>query len=111
SIAAVAAVPVASAAHQRPVSPFGSNARWYDACWAPLGKSAQSWRGAMCGIMAYVGREAALPIVLDGLRRLEYRGYDSAGIAVLLNGGAAANGRHDGHSSNGHAAGAVGTAG
>src|SRR5919199_377841 len=38
----------------------------------------------MCGIMAYVGREEALPIVLDGLRRLEYRGYDSAGVAVLL---------------------------
>src|SRR6266540_1730288 len=40
----------------------------------------------MCGIMAYVGRGEALPIVLDGLRRLEYRGYDSAGVAVLLNG-------------------------
>src|SRR6266542_140393 len=40
----------------------------------------------MCGIMAYVGQEEALPIVLDGLRRLEYRGYDSAGVAVLLNG-------------------------
>ncbi|HET7768028.1 MAG TPA: glutamine--fructose-6-phosphate aminotransferase, partial [Chloroflexota bacterium] len=37
----------------------------------------------MCGIMAYVGPQDALPIVLDGLRRLEYRGYDSAGVAVL----------------------------
>ena len=37
----------------------------------------------MCGIMGYVGPEDAAPIVLDGLGRLEYRGYDSAGIAVL----------------------------
>ena len=32
----------------------------------------------MCGIIGYVGRENAVPILLDGLRRLEYRGYDSA---------------------------------
>lgn len=37
----------------------------------------------MCGIVTYVGHRAATPILLDGLRRLEYRGYDSAGIAVL----------------------------
>jgi len=37
----------------------------------------------MCGIMGYVGGEEAAPIILDGLARLEYRGYDSAGIAVL----------------------------
>ncbi len=36
----------------------------------------------MCGIMGYVGPREAAPILLDGLRRLEYRGYDSAGIAV-----------------------------
>jgi len=36
----------------------------------------------MCGIMGYVGPREAAPIVVDGLRRLEYRGYDSAGIAV-----------------------------
>jgi glutamine---fructose-6-phosphate transaminase (isomerizing) len=40
----------------------------------------------MCGIVAYVGHREAHPIVLKGLKRLEYRGYDSAGIA-LLNGG------------------------
>jgi glucosamine--fructose-6-phosphate aminotransferase (isomerizing) len=37
----------------------------------------------MCGIVGYVGRRPALGIVLDGLRRLEYRGYDSAGVAVV----------------------------
>jgi len=37
----------------------------------------------MCGIVGYVGHRPALQIVLDGLRRLEYRGYDSAGIAVI----------------------------
>src|SRR5262245_33989182 len=37
----------------------------------------------MCGIVGYAGARAALGIVLDGLRRLEYRGYDSAGDAVI----------------------------
>ena len=37
----------------------------------------------MCGIIGYIGKKAASPIVLEGLRRLEYRGYDSAGVAVL----------------------------
>jgi glucosamine--fructose-6-phosphate aminotransferase (isomerizing) len=37
----------------------------------------------MCGIVGYVGPHEALPVVLEGLRRLEYRGYDSAGVAVL----------------------------
>src|SRR5262245_61667949 len=37
----------------------------------------------MCGIVGYVGPDEALPVVLEGLRRLEYRGYDSAGVAVL----------------------------
>jgi glucosamine--fructose-6-phosphate aminotransferase (isomerizing) len=40
----------------------------------------------MCGIMGYVGHRAALPVLLDGLSRLEYRGYDSAGVAVAHNG-------------------------
>src|SRR5258708_38562791 len=37
----------------------------------------------MCGIVGYVGSRAAEPVLLEGLRRLEYRGYDSAGIATL----------------------------
>src|ERR1041385_5765980 len=42
----------------------------------------------MCGIVGYVGRAEASPILLDGLRRLEYRGYDSAGVAIV-------NGHHE----------------
>ncbi len=37
----------------------------------------------MCGIVGYVGPDQALPIILEGLRRLEYRGYDSAGVALI----------------------------
>ncbi len=37
----------------------------------------------MCGIVGYVGKQSAAPIILEGLRRLEYRGYDSAGISVI----------------------------
>ncbi len=44
----------------------------------------------MCGIVGYVGRQAAGPILLEGLQRLEYRGYDSSGIAVLDRDGALA---------------------
>ncbi|MEE2954078.1 MAG: glutamine--fructose-6-phosphate transaminase (isomerizing) [Bacteroidota bacterium] len=39
----------------------------------------------MCGIIAYVGKKLAYPIIINGLKRLEYRGYDSAGIALLEN--------------------------
>ena len=41
----------------------------------------------MCGIIAYVGRKIAQPLLIEGLKRLEYRGYDSAGIAVIDNAG------------------------
>jgi len=37
----------------------------------------------MCGIIGYIGEKPAMPILIDGLRRLEYRGYDSAGVAVM----------------------------
>ena len=40
----------------------------------------------MCGIVGYVGKRIALPILIDGLKRLEYRGYDSAGVALLQDG-------------------------
>jgi glucosamine--fructose-6-phosphate aminotransferase (isomerizing) len=37
----------------------------------------------MCGIVGYIGRADAVSVLINGLRRLEYRGYDSAGVAVL----------------------------
>src|SRR5437667_31013 len=40
----------------------------------------------MCGIIGYIGPKEVVPILIDGLRRLEYRGYDSAGVAVVRNG-------------------------
>jgi glutamine---fructose-6-phosphate transaminase (isomerizing) len=41
----------------------------------------------MCGIVGYAGKEEALPVLMEGLRRLEYRGYDSAGVALITPGG------------------------
>src|SRR5579885_1185472 len=40
----------------------------------------------MCGIVGYIGPKEVVPVIIEGLRRLEYRGYDSAGIAVGCNG-------------------------
>ena len=39
----------------------------------------------MCGIVGYIGPKEACPILINGLKRLEYRGYDSAGIALIHN--------------------------
>jgi glucosamine--fructose-6-phosphate aminotransferase (isomerizing) len=40
----------------------------------------------MCGIVGVIGKSDAAPVILESLRRLEYRGYDSAGIATLVDG-------------------------
>ena len=41
----------------------------------------------MCGIVGYAGSRRSTPIILEGLKRLEYRGYDSAGLAIIQDGG------------------------
>src|SRR5579872_5589091 len=54
--------------------------------YAPLARphsgTVQGGKRAVCGIVGYIGEREAAPILIDGLRRLEYRGYDSAGLAV-----------------------------
>src|ERR1700745_2253648 len=52
---------------------------------APVLFRNRSWV-PMCGIVGYVGKKEVVPVIIEGLRRLEYRGYDSAGIAVAGNG-------------------------
>jgi glutamine---fructose-6-phosphate transaminase (isomerizing) len=53
---------------------------------AALGPFAAGYPRNMCGIVGYVGEKQALEVVVGGLRRLEYRGYDSAGVAVVAHG-------------------------
>jgi glucosamine--fructose-6-phosphate aminotransferase (isomerizing) len=48
----------------------------------------------MCGIVGYVGRQPVVGLLIDGLKRLEYRGYDSAGVAVHTRGGGGEDARH-----------------
>ena len=45
----------------------------------------QEWRNNMCGIVGYVGRRDCADVLINALTKLEYRGYDSAGIAVFEN--------------------------
>ncbi len=45
----------------------------------------------MCGIVGYIGPKKVVPVIIEGLRKLEYRGYDSAGIAVVTQGWQAGN--------------------
>lgn len=54
----------------------------------------------MCGIVGYVGHRAALDVVVEGLRRMEYRGYDSAGVAILDGAGSTATARKAGKLAN-----------
>ena len=55
-------------------------------CHLPARPVPAYFRSTMCGIVGYIGKHDAVPVLLDGLRRLEYRGYDSAGIATLADG-------------------------
>ena len=41
----------------------------------------------MCGIVGYIGPKKVMPVIIEGLRKLEYRGYDSAGVAVVTQDG------------------------
>ena len=72
---------------QKPVTPRNRACRMIDSRLSRThDERSSATLPAMCGIVGYVGARPALNIVLDGLRRLEYRGYDSAGVAVIDDG-------------------------
>src|SRR5215470_14850355 len=60
------------------ISKAGSNAK------RAQGKRRRA--NGMCGIIGYIGSKEVVPVLIEGLRRLEYRGYDSAGVAVVCDG-------------------------
>src|SRR5262245_28067741 len=76
--------------HREPSRPCGSWSRaatgsWF-ASWPTLCRASRNSAytdAPMCGIVGYTGPREAGPILMEGLRRLEYRGYDSAGIALV----------------------------
>src|SRR5437763_5457180 len=67
------------------LSPIGCWSGDWRACSFSRGLSRQDFQ-IMCGIVGYVGKKRVVPVIIDGLKKLEYRGYDSAGIAVCGNG-------------------------
>ena len=67
----------------------GTGWRRHDRATSPRTCRVDRYARGMCGIVGYIGDKPALDVILDGLRRLEYRGYDSAGVALLADGGVA----------------------
>src|SRR5204863_2419054 len=71
--------------NSRPIFTAGISQR-FCAFQIPHSKFQLTGNTSMCGIIGYIGPKDVVPVLIDGLRRLEYRGYDSAGVAVVSNG-------------------------